>query len=102
LSFGKKKDFADLDEFNPQSMLNESQVNKRRISKNTWQLQEYNKDVRSKYKVNNYFKFFWPAYLATNQRKKVSNHSRVLHSKLYTDKKNKFSENETSIFYQTM
>jgi hypothetical protein len=36
--------------------------------------------------------------LAKNQREKVSNHARVLLSKLYSDKKNKISENETSIF----
>jgi hypothetical protein len=94
----KLKIFADLTEFNPQSMFNESQVNKRRLSKNTWQLREYNKDIRSKYKVNNYFKFFWPAYLATNQRQKVKNKAIVLLSKLYGRNKNKLSETETDIF----
>lgn len=94
----KLKQFCDLPEFNPQSMVKGEKVNQRKLSKNMWKLQEYNKDVRSKNKVNNYLKFFWPAYLAKNQREKISNHSRVLLSKLYSDKKNKFFEDETGIF----
>ena len=54
--------------------------------------------MRSKYKVNNYFKFFWPAYLATNQREKVKANAIVLLSKLYSRNKNKLSETETDIF----
>jgi len=94
----KLKQFSDLAEFNPEDMVKGKKVNQRKLNKNTWKLQDYNNDTRAKYKVNNYFKFFWPAFIAAKPRKKAFELSKSLLKKLYCDKKNKSAQHEESIY----
>jgi hypothetical protein len=94
----KLKQFSDLAEFNPGDMVKGKKVNQRKLSKNIWKLQNYSNDTRAKYKVNNYFKFFWPAFIAATTRKKAFELSKSLLKKLYSDKKNKSAQHQESIY----
>ena len=47
--------FSDLKNFNIQTMLsNDTVLNSKKLSKNSWKLEEYNPSEKAKIKVNNY------------------------------------------------
>jgi hypothetical protein len=94
----KLKQFSDLVEFNPKDMVKGEKVNQRKLSKNIWKLQDYNNDTIAKYKVNNYFNFFWSAFIAPKPRQKAFEFSKSILKKFYTDKKSKSAQNEEQIY----
>jgi len=53
--------FCNLKNFNIQTMLsNDSNSNSKKLSKNSWKLQEYDPSEKARQHVNNYLGLLWP------------------------------------------
>jgi len=79
--------FCDLKNFNIQTMLsNDANSNSKKLSKNSWKLQEYDPSEKARIQVNNYLGLLWPHSIATGLRLPVSSRIKNVLCKFYANK----------------